>query len=243
MLTHGRALLIQFSKLQGISLGEVQRGEQRQIIMGHFENGALKRAAYIKRRDDELVAVLPDEAIPHEHDVWPLLVFSLDRGSVGAAGSSFLENSEDSRYLFFTIYDKIHQLIRDNKNGIAKAGFSETLIQSSHIWSLNYKPFNSGQWFEVKKSFLERFLANHTHDSPLFIKYVDKLSESWNEPYHGTSEEREVIFRRLARMNSFTNKGPVGKQMRWFSWNGLFIYHIDEARCVTARNYYSFISY
>ena len=61
--------------------------------------------------------------------------------------------------LCHTIFDKFHQLIRDDKNGINKTKiYQEILLQSTYFMSLNYKPFHSCEWHNTKQELLNDFI-------------------------------------------------------------------------------------
>jgi len=179
--------------------------------------------------DEDHIREIPPDSDPGD-DKWPLHCVALDRGSVGAASSHFIEHCEqvDIDYLHLTHFDKFHWLVRDGKNSLNRAGMTEVLLQSSYVWGLNYKPFGSGEWHRVKLEILENFMLNRNHNHPIFLKFVSRIALGFEMPYHGTEDERIAVFNRLSMMKSFDRKGPAGKLMRWFSWNGLCHFHLEE---------------
>ena len=73
-------------------------------------------------------------------------------------------------------FDKIHRSIRDYKLAIGRAcrvQFLRTQLHSSYVLSLNYKPCGTGGFFQHKQSMLESFLASHSTNSEIWIRYRD----------------------------------------------------------------------
>ena len=124
------------------------------------------------------------------------------------SGANFLENKEDNNYLCWASYDKIHQLIRDNKNGLKKtAGYDEIQAQSSYTWSINYKPFNSGQWGKQKGEMLEWFLLHHDTHSAIFEKYMHLIAAEFEMDFDGSDAAKDSAWAKLSELKSFFNKG------------------------------------
>ena len=81
--------------------------------------------------------------------------------------------------LVWTNYDKFHRLVRDMKLSFkyaAKGLFLKTQLFTSFIWSLNYKPFNSGAFFTKKQRLLDVFLSK-AHNLPKkgFLQLSNRL--------------------------------------------------------------------
>ena len=79
---------------------------------------------WIKEEGGTWIREIPPEPDCPEPDQFPLHVAALDHGSVGAAGSCFIEYcpDEDVQYLHWTSFDKYHHCVRDGRNGINKSG-------------------------------------------------------------------------------------------------------------------------
>ena len=91
--------------------------------------------------------VLPPSESPGK---WSQLTIGLDSGSVGRAAASY---SKHKLELFvFMVYDIIHRMIRDTKLAMeANPAVERAVLHYTFVTSLNFRPFNSGVWYEDKK--------------------------------------------------------------------------------------------
>ena len=156
---------------------------------------------------------IPTDAVP-DND-WPLHVAMLDHGSPGASGSNFIENcpDPDAQFLHFTIWDIIHQCIRDLKNTTNrcwKGKAQDTIVTSSYNWSLNYKPYHSKEWSRHKAELLNGYLGCHDCDSPDFRRYAGRIAWGFNIPYDGTHDAAQRVFDKLHELKSFLHSGVRG---------------------------------
>lgn len=94
-------------------------------------------------------------------DDMPVISLVMDQGPTGMAAMAYLHSLG---LLVHSSFDKVHRCIRDLKLAATHApgNFKEMTLMTSFTWSLNYKPFKSGAWFEEKKSALNTFLATET---------------------------------------------------------------------------------
>jgi len=200
----------------------VVAGETREVVV---ENGY--NVGYIKQEDGTKVCELPLECIPKDY-IWPCHVAGLDRGSVGTGGQNFIENDPRVDAFTFTNYDKFHGIIRNEKNAVnANRTYSEVFLTSSYVWGLNYKPFHSSEWYWAKQELLENFITTHDHESPIFKKYVGRISSGYGKAYFGTVDEDKFWFAQLSNMNSFKSKGLLGpRRLCLFLFNCLYIVYI-----------------
>ena len=68
--------------------------------------------------------------------------------------------------LVFPAYDKFHRVVRDLKLALKRAAggvFLKCQLFTSVIFGLNYKPFNSGQFYDQKRRLLDVFLTCEDH--------------------------------------------------------------------------------
>ena len=146
----------------------------------------------------------------------PILVACLDQGSVGNAGMAFALRN----HMVHVKFDKIHRSIRDYKLAIGRAcggQFLRTQLHSSYVFSLNYKPFGTGGFFQRKQSMSESFLASHSTNSEIWIRYCELIAldmglSSLNVPDN-------ELWDRMLQLPSFSKKGALVKLARWFSWS------------------------
>lgn len=90
----------------------------------------------------------------------PVLKVLMDQGKVGVAASAFCQALG---MLIKWDYDKIHRLCRDLK----KMSFrlEQCVLACTYMWSINYKPFGSGMFFDEKRNALSAFFESHSQDS------------------------------------------------------------------------------
>ena len=137
-------------QLRPVAAGEVRILQRR---------GQTAQAMLVNVGSRTATQVLPDNL----QDA-PLLVACLDQGSIGAAGMSFAEYAMGA--LVFPAYDKFHRVVRDLKLALKRAAggvFLKCQLFTSVIFGLNYKPFNSGQFYDQKRRLLDVFLTCEDH--------------------------------------------------------------------------------
>ncbi len=155
--------------------------------------------------------------LPQKENWWrsvPILVLSLDQGPIGTAGMAFALQGHRIHVRF----DKIHRCIRDYKLALGRAlggVFLKTQLHSSYIFGLNYKPFNTGLFFEQKKTMLEAFLESSSISSDLWQEFRERIAFDAGE----TVVNDNRLWQSLPELESFKNKGTLIKPARWFSWN------------------------
>ena len=87
----------------------------------------------------------------------PMLHVLMDQGPVGCAAHAFTHHEG---LLVHYSYDWVHRLHRDIK-GPLTGELEASVATAAFIWSINYKPFNSGAFFAEKKEALETFMENN----------------------------------------------------------------------------------
>ena len=118
-------------------------------------------------------------------------------------------------------FDKVHRLIRDIKgaeNGCCRKIFTKAKLWSAYLWSLNKRPFGTGQNHTHKERWLDVFKMKCDIHSGVFKKYVSKIGHAWNLPF-GTDDEKTAIFERVVELDSFRKHGSHPKLANWFAWN------------------------
>ena len=104
------------------------------------------------------------------YDDMPFLTVMQDQGPCGMAASSFLKSERMNVMMVHMSWDKIHRLINDMKHAGEHTSSSELLqsqAASTYVFSVNYKPFSSGSFFEEKKAAMEGFLGSVSLDPHL----------------------------------------------------------------------------
>jgi hypothetical protein len=85
----------------------------------------------------------------------------------------------------FVVWDKIHRLIRDIKlasEHTAGSDLYRALLHTSFVFSLNQRPFGSGEWFEKKKEILAHFIDTHTPESDFFRRFAPLIAGDMGIP-------------------------------------------------------------
>lgn len=96
----------------------------------------------------------------------PCLVLGMDQGSQGMAAAGFLHTCLHAQFY----YDPFHRLARDMKGAVSgapanvKQRLQLALLSSTYLWSLSYKPFKQGSFFQDKVELLERFCQTESQD-------------------------------------------------------------------------------
>ena len=94
-------------------------------------------------------------------DQVPVVSCLIDQGSTGCAATAWLQSKHS---LFHASWDKIHRIVRDLKLAASHTGLDQVVLMSSFVFSVNYKPFGSGAWFEEKRNALEAFLQSESFE-------------------------------------------------------------------------------
>lgn len=98
----------------------------------------------------------------------PVVSCLMDQGSTGCAATAWLQSQHS---LFHASWDKIHRVVRDLKLAASHTGLSQVILMSSFVFTVNYKPFGSGAWFDEKQNALEAFLQSESFEA-LVTTYV-----------------------------------------------------------------------
>ena len=101
-----------------------------------------------------------DEACDGLLSSLPCLHVIMDQGKVGCAAAAWLAGQGGILARF--TFDKVHRLLRDLKNPLSKAKLDYSVMVTSYIFSVNHKPFGSGQWFTEKQHMMESFFEANT---------------------------------------------------------------------------------
>ena len=171
-----------------------------------------------------------DPVLPASVDLGclPQLTVAMDSGSVGRAAANFAKNKMHANV--FIVYDKIHRLIRDIKLAMEHTGGKEiykATLHANFVFSLNQKPFGSGEWFHKKVESLAHFMDTHTSESSDFRAYAPLIAQDLGTVIRDETDY-DSVFNCLPEMPSFSKKGIAPKSMRWFSINQVWHEHKRE---------------
>ena len=163
------------------------------------------------------------EVLPWTEDPgkWNQLTIGMDPGSVGRGGAGFARNK--LVIFVYVVYDIIHKLIRDLKLAMETCpDVHKAVLCYTFIMSLNYRPFNSGVWFDEKKATLQHLLETlpNKHRNQSFRKWATKWARDMKPcgPC-STDEDFEALWDKMPELETFCAKTENPKAMRWFSVN------------------------
>lgn len=122
--------------------------------------------------------------------------------------------------LFWSTWDPFHRCWNDIKGSLKKAKCQawRCVLELALVANLNYGPFGSSTWFFKKRSKLEQFLLSTSvsHDKWQRFQHLICMERRQAEP--SSPEDQQRLLDSMACIESFLNKGPLIKLMRWFSW-------------------------
>ena len=96
----------------------------------------------------------------------------------------------------------------------------KTQLFSAFIYGLNYRPFGTGGFSQVKRRMANVFMATESSDSTIFMKYCERIALDLSLPCQ-TQDERQHVFEACLDLPSLRQKGGLPKLGRWFSWNSV----------------------
>ena len=140
-MSSGKFCLSSFKPPHGTCLGPLSPGDSFQQVTSGTGN-----RLQVKKKDGSLET----QDTAWFDDGTPVLTLVMDQGPTGMAATAYLHSLG---VLVHCSFDKVHRCVRDLKlaSKHASGNFNETTLMTSFVWSLNYKPFKSGAWFEEKK--------------------------------------------------------------------------------------------
>ncbi len=159
----------------------------------------------------------------------PLICSISDQGPNNTAALNFLMFSSEA-LLFWSEWDPFHRAWNDIKNSLKKSKCQgwRTVLELTLVANINYGPFGSSAWFYKKRAKLEHFLLTADVHSPVWLQYKHLVAMERRQPEATTPEEEQQLLDSLASMDTFLNKGPLIKLMRWFSFFESMLYHSGD---------------
>eukprot|EP00438_Fugacium_kawagutii_P035086 Skav205139 [mRNA] locus=scaffold3411:179900:184204:- [translate_table: standard] len=172
---------------------------------------------YIHQEEDmQTTAVTPDGV---DLGSLPALISLSDQGPSNTAALNFMLFSSQA-ILMWALWDPYHRAWNDLKLALrrCKGRGWRTVLELTLVCNINYGPFGSGTWFFKKKSKLQDFLTSQTVNGHAWNQMQPWIAQERRVPEPSNLEEANSMFEGLASMNSFNQKGPLIKLMRWFSF-------------------------
>ena len=156
----------------------------------------------------------------------PCLLSISDQGPNNLAALSFLTLSSEA-LMMWTAFDPYHRAWNDLKNALKRSvcGGWRAVLELTLVANLNYGPFGSSSWFYKKKSKLEDFMACNTIQSPTWRRYQHLICQEQGIAEPNSEAEAEDLFDSLKSLETFNQKGPLIKLMRWFSFFESMLFH------------------
>lgn len=153
LITRGRTTLASMEPPADLRLllEPLKPGDSRQVI----DNGVYQ-IHKVDRTDIDIVNVLM------ESENVSMLCTLMDQSATNMAGMAYLSSRLS---LTHGSWDKIHRLVRDLKLS-QEHSKNKTLVKaqlaSSYLWSMNYRPFGTGHWYQEKRAIVESFVQTES---------------------------------------------------------------------------------
>ncbi len=149
----------------------------------------------------------------------PCLLSISDQGPNNTAALNFLMFSKQA-ILFWSTWDPFHRCWNDIKGALRKASCRawRVVLEMTLVANMNYGPFGSSTWFFKKKAKLEQFLLTCNVGSDLWQQFQHLIAMERKQGEPNSLEESQALLDSMAEIESFLNKGPLIKLMRWFSF-------------------------
>ena len=161
-MTGGKLCLSSFKPPASLCLEPLSPGDSFERLpsdTGHLQLQVKKQSSLVVQALDSCLDHLP-----------PCLTLVMDQGPTGMAAMAYLNSLG---VLVHCSFDKVHRCVRDMKlASLAQCSFKESMLKSSFLFSMNFKPFRSGAWFEEKKAALNSFLVSETSVPEIGSWYV-----------------------------------------------------------------------
>ena len=157
MFRSSRKQIYDFSVPDEFVIRPLQHGEERVVVPDEMDP-TFVRATLLHTASGTCIDCLPD-TVP---DNIACMTLGTDRGGIGAAGTFFLEGCNSTsrgqrRYVVHGYFDSIHRAIRAIKNTMnhsANGVYLQTVLWTTFVWNLNFRPHNNGKGEEEKQAIL-----------------------------------------------------------------------------------------
>ena len=159
----------------------------------------------------------------------PCLLSISDQGPNNMAALNFLAYSSDA-LMVWPSFDPYHRAWNDIKNALKRSRCKawRVVLEMTLVANLNYGPFGSSAWHFKKQARLQDFMTCQDISSPMWQKYQHLICQERRIPEPSTLEESQALFDSMRSLESFQQKGPLIKLMRWFSFFESMVFHAGE---------------
>ena len=170
--------------------------------------------------------------IPEHVDIGalPCLVSISDQGPNIIGAVNYLQYHAENALLFHAQFDPYHRAWNDLKLAMKKTKPNawRVVLELTLVCNLNYGPYGSSAWFWKKKARLADFLATQTAFGAAWQKYAPKICQERRIREPTDPIESQDLFDQLRDLETFNQKGPLIKLMRWFSWFESMLFYSGE---------------
>ena len=208
--------IIDFKVPEGLLCRPLEAGEYRLVgptgsVYVHFE---------------ETGALVPQVPAHLDLGALPCLLSVSDQGPNNTASLNYCMYSKQA-LLFWSSWDPFHRAWNDIKNAFKKTQCRawRVVLELSLVANMNYGPFGSSSWFYKKRAKLEQLLLTTTVGSAHWQQFQHLIAMERKQQEPSTGEEAQSLLDSMASLESFLNKGPLIKLMRWFSFFESMLFH------------------
>lgn len=194
------------------------------VLLWVLKNRALKAQAKVKAC--ALILELAARALAVADFSRPFMaMMSLSNGRMTYKELLFSEQGVCTGWLDF-----LHRAWNDIKLSLRRSLCNgwRVVLEMTLVCNLNYGPYGSSSWFWKKKARLADFMSTETAFGPLWQKYLPKICAERRITEPSDPGEAQTMFDQLMELQNFTDKGPLIKLMRWFSWFESMVFYDGE---------------
>ena len=165
-----QALSAQLQKLTGLSIQTFQMPQDVRVLLQPMTPGDTRTIDVASRR-----FLVNDVEVGWDQLLnLPVMHVLMDQSKIGCAAAAWV--ASESCVLAHWTFDKVHRLLRDLKGPLSVCGLHQSVMSSTWVWSVNYKPFNSGAYFAEKNNVLQSFLQSVTPSCAIFQEYKHRIA-------------------------------------------------------------------
>ena len=149
---------------------------------------------------------------------WPHLSCSSDQGPDQAAAAQYAISPDGGNFNVTWYHDPAHQLARDCKACVTDNGEWAHTLEMACGYSMAYRPFDTGENFNMIRSVMATYFALSDEECPLFnLYYHDLLVDFHKQHRYGEDGLRSEIWEEFKSCKLHTSKMDKISMVRWMS--------------------------
>ena len=188
------------------------------------------RAYIFEELEDGNEQIVPEVPVDMDLGKLPCLVSISDQGPNIIGAVNYLQYHPEFSILFLALFDPFHRAWNDLKLALKRCSYNgwKTVLELTLVCNINYGPFGSSAWFFKKKAKHADFMATESAYSQMFQRYQHRICQEKRIKEPATFAGLLDLFDSLKDLQSFQQKGPLIKLMRWFSFFETMTFYSGE---------------